>query len=281
MSIQKRPFDAWKQSQHAAYFDHRMYFPKYFLRKNFEVFNEMKILKGLKSRKDKFSLLDIGCATGEFSRYFRYQFPNIDYSGCDISPGAIKRAREKFPNEHYLLLDEKMSQLSSQSVDIVFCRDVILHQPDPFEFLGKICDLESKYILMRLRTRDVGATILDLDRSCQLSYGKWAPYMILNCDEIVEYVRQRVPSVFRITFVKNYIPLGGHYWRYLPKDCYLSETKTSETALLIEKNDRTNAEIDVKNLIQLETCGPMIAAKVSAKAIHFLYRQFRGKRVWW
>lgn len=281
MTIAKNPYGAWKKYQHVEHFDHRMFYPKYFLKKNFETFNEIRVLKGLKKRCDLFSLLDVGCATGGFSRYFRHQFPNLKYTGCDISEMAIARAHEKFPQERYFVLDETMSQLTQERADIVFCRDVILHQPDPFLFLKRLCDIPSKYVLMRIRTRDVGGTVLDPERSCQLKYGQWAPYRILNCDDIVSFLREQSPSVFRLTFVKYYMPLGGQHWRYLPKDCYLEATKIAETALLIEKNDQNNESIDVKNIVRTETCGPMIAAKVSAKALYFLYSRTKGKRVWW
>ncbi len=281
MMAKKNSYCAWKLPHHVEHFDHRMFYPRFFLKQNFESFNEIKMLKKIKQRKDIFSLLDIGCATGEFSRYFRYQFPKLKYTGCDISEVAIHRAREKFPNERYSVIDETISQLAVEQADIVFCRDVILHQPDPFHFLKKICEIQSKSIIMRLRTRDVGETVLDTERSCQLNYGKWAPYIILNCDEIVSFLNQNCPSVFRITFVKHYMPLGGKYLRFVPKDCYLENTKTAETALLIEKNNQNNAKIDVKNMIKPETCGPMLAAKVSAKVLHFLYRYSKDKRVWW
>ena len=95
-------------------------------------------------------------------------------------------------------------------------------------------------LVLRVRTRDVGTTELDPDKSCQLNYGVWAPYMVLNCRELVENVKQMQPHPKRVHIAKHYMVLGGQNSRYLPKDCYLAETGTAESGLLIEKGGESD-----------------------------------------
>ncbi len=230
-------YDAWQKEGHVELFDIWSRAPLSVLRDRFERCNEVKLLNAaLGDRTAAFSLLEVGCATGMFSRYFSARYPKASYIGCDISKVAIERAQEKYPNPgRFVLTGEDLKDVAGMKPDVVFCRDVILHQPEPFMFLRRLYDLAQKLVILRLRTRDVGATELDPEKSCQLNYGIWAPYMVLNCQELLMEIKQFSPLPERIRLAKHYMVLGGQHARYLPKDCYLKETGTAESALLIER----------------------------------------------
>lgn len=281
-------YDAWEKDDHVAVFDCYMYYPRLVLRRTLGSFNEFRLLRNLKKdRNEKFSLLDIGCATGEFYRYFKSVYPKIDYYGCDISKKAVERARLKFPGVNFFLVDKDLKgaedALGGIRPDVIFCRDVIIHQVKPLLFLQRIYDIAAKFLILRLRTRDTGETVFDTEISCQTNYGIWAPYIIFNCDEITSFIKTHCPDVCNLTFVKHYIILGGQYNRYLPKDCYLPQTKTSETALLIEKTDTRPVSLGLKvsydNEYKAHT--DRMARKICSIAMPFLIgRNYSGK-VWW
>lgn len=230
-------FDAWVRTDHARLFDAWSRVPTFVLQDRFERCNEIQMLRQvLVSRNGACTLLEVGCATGEFYRYLMSRYPKISYAGCDISEVALERARHKFGSDkRFLLTDPNLEAVEQLEPEIVFCRDVILHQPRPFEFLRKLYSIARHALVLRVRTRDVGATELDPDKSCQLNYGVWAPYMVLNCRELIEQLRKMKPQPRRVHLAKHYMVLGGHHSRYLPKDCYLTETGTAESGLLIEK----------------------------------------------
>jgi len=232
-----RFYDAWQAEEHVKLFDIWGQAPLSVLRDRFERCNEVKLLNAvLSDRTAKFSLLEVGCATGEFSRYFRDRYPKVCYIGCDISRRAIERAQEKYPGPgRFVHTGEDLKEVAATEPDVVFSRDVILHQPQPFAFLSRLYDIARKVVILRLRTRDVGATELDPEKSCQLNYGVWAPYMVLNCKELIDHVGRFSPSPKRIQLAKHYMVLGGQHARYLPKECYLKETGTAESALMLEK----------------------------------------------
>lgn len=52
------------------------------------------------------SLCDLACGTGELLRYINDQgLEGIDYFGADISPHALRLAREKFPRDRFVEID--------------------------------------------------------------------------------------------------------------------------------------------------------------------------------
>lgn len=270
--------ESWQSNSHATLFDCQIYCPSFRLKKIYN-FNEFKLIDKFIPKDKKVRLLDIGCATGEVSRCFKYAYPNIDYIGCDISKVAIERAKIKYPKGKFFVTDSQLSQTRNIDPDYLFCRDVILHQQDPFDFLKLLCSIPKKGIILRLKTRDIGKTELDTEKSCQLNYGMWVPYIILNCDEIISHLAS-TRKVSKIVFVKNYMPLGGVNLRYLPKDCYLESTGTSETAMYIEFGAETEkpkviteCKKDMYPLLYID--------HVLYKVIQTIHKLIPVARVWW
>ncbi len=58
---------------------------------------------------------------------------------------------------------------------VVWARDVVLHQPDPFEYLSRLLPISNEVTILRLRTRDKGATVRDAELSYQWHYNHWVP----------------------------------------------------------------------------------------------------------
>jgi SAM-dependent methyltransferase len=203
------------------------------------------LLGRILARQPAARLLEVGCATGELCRYLHLKHPSTRYHGLDVSRAALERAREKYPQDRFLLHDPEaplartlhLAGLSGP-VEVVYSKDVVHHQTDPFGFLGQLLDLASDATVVRLRTRDRGETVLDPELSCQYHYNGWMPYLVLNLEETVDYVRRRHPKA-EVTVQRHRMVLGGKENRCLPKDCYLPEVGTAETALaILLKTDR-------------------------------------------
>lgn len=273
---------AWQEEEHAFAHEYRKYFPTFILAKIFENFNEVNLISEIKKdRNEGFSIIDVGCATGEFFRYFSYRYPKVNYTGYDVSKGAIKNAKQKFPKVNFLVGDENLSCIKDGRFEMVFSRDVIVHHTKPFHFLRRLYDISNKYIILRLRTRDRGRSILDPEISCQLHYNNaWVPFLVINCDEIISEVRNFRPPPTRIKFLKEYVILGGENFRYLPKELYYKETKTAEASLLIEKgngiSDCKIEEHERKNSRKFFLLG-----RAFAEPIKFLVGKNYKGRVWW
>lgn len=121
------------------------------------------------------------------------------------------------------------------TADIVFCRGVVLHQPDPFGFLRQLLGIAREALVLRSRTRDRGATVLDADRSCQFHYDRHCvPYIVINTQELLDALAADA-SVRRIVVSRRYEVQGGHNFRFLPKEPYCSAAGGAETAVLAVK----------------------------------------------
>ena len=228
----------WQNPEHARHFDERSRLGKGALIRNYESFNDVRLLgKRLSNSPGAVSLLEVGCATGEFSRYLAYQFPSVGYTGIDVSQSALKRATEKYPQGRFRAADPARTVLENFQVagmpgrpQWVYSKDVLHHQVEPWDFLHQLLDAAGEGVVLRTRTRERGATVLDPNLSCQYHYDGWMPYIVINRDELVQAIHQRHPEA-EVALIRNPMVLGGRENRFLPKECYLPETGTAETAV--------------------------------------------------
>src|SRR5438477_2821761 len=177
MSVRKPElYTSWNQEGHAVHFDGLRFIPTPLLARRWEGFNEVRMLGALLRREPGLTVLEIGCATGEMYRYVSRRHRQATYIGADISEPAVARAREKFgAHARFIVTDPSLAALDGLVPDIVFCRDVLQHQTEPWAFLERLYRLAGRYLIMRIRTRDRGATEYDPERSCQYHAGSWVP----------------------------------------------------------------------------------------------------------
>lgn len=230
-------YAAWRTPAHARGFDSRARLGHRALRRWYEQFNDMRMLRDVLNTSPRATVVEIGCATGDMCRYLARTHPAARYVGVDISEPAIARARAKYPAAVFAVHDaaRPLSQTLTgmglpYAADIVYAKDVVHHQPRPLSFITELCACTRSALIMRCRTRDLGATVWDPDESCQYNWGQWTPYIVINVDDLVTHIRAQAPAA-EIRIWKHRLILGGHHNRYLPKDCYLPETATAETAV--------------------------------------------------
>lgn len=237
MKTQESWYVDWQDSEHARHLDARAPLPSRSLIRNYESFGDVRLLNERLEALKETRMLEIGCATGEFSRYLGLKHPRVSYTGIDISKPAIQQAQKKYPNARFLVCDpalrlpESLRALRLKAEwPVLYSKDVIHHQTDPFGFLGQCLEVCSDTFIFRTRTRDKGPTLLDPEQSCQYHYQGWMPFIVLNIDELIEQIRRSAPGS-EIVLYRNRMILGGKENRFLPKDCYLPETGTAETAV--------------------------------------------------
>jgi len=197
------------------------------------------------------TLSDVGCATGCFYRFFHKVWPTLEYRGFDPLEAAIEYARRRYPDGDFRVFDGNLKATPGLESDIVFCRDVVPHQVNPYEFVSDLYDSAGRYLILRLRTREVGTTNLDVSQSCKYTYGHWVPYIVFNTSELIDLLRSFKPTPAKITLRRHPVVLGGQHGRFLPKELYYPETGTAETALLVEKGTGNWSE---NTDVTIETC---------------------------
>ena len=238
-SAASRWYADWQHRDHVERFDYRHTLDAKNLIRDYESLNDVRLLNERLALElgRSLGLLEVGCATGEFYRYLRVKHPAVRYVGIDVSRPAIARAQEKYPAATFLAVNpdtriaDALAALGAPPThDVVYAKDVVHHQTRPFEFVSQLVELATGALVLRCRTRDVGATELNPELSCQYHYGGWMPYIVLNLQELIDHVRQLAPGA-EIAVYRHHMVLGGQVARFLPKDCYLPETGTAETAV--------------------------------------------------
>jgi SAM-dependent methyltransferase len=72
------------------------------------------------------SILDIGCAAGEFSYYLRKRFPTAVITGLDVIPSLLERARRMVPGARFVTADVHDGKaIEPQSQDAIFMCGVL------------------------------------------------------------------------------------------------------------------------------------------------------------
>jgi ubiquinone/menaquinone biosynthesis C-methylase UbiE len=99
--------------------------------KRFEVLAEV----GIKSGD---SVLDVGCGLADFYAWLQKHRPGVLYSGIDITPEMIKRARERFSDIHLMVGTILEGPLDSIGYDYVVASGIFyLRQFDPEIYMEK------------------------------------------------------------------------------------------------------------------------------------------------
>jgi ubiquinone/menaquinone biosynthesis C-methylase UbiE len=86
------------------------------------------------------AVLEVGCGTGVFTRHVGAQLPDSRVVGLDMDEGrlAFARARNVAPNVRYQAADLLHLPFEDGRFDLVFCRFVLVHVPDPTQALREM-----------------------------------------------------------------------------------------------------------------------------------------------
>ena len=79
---------------------------------------------------DQARVLEFGCGIGVFAGALKAALPNLEIHACDISPAAIAKARERFPNVTFHVLPTDGCPASAAAYDLVFTHHVLEHVQD-------------------------------------------------------------------------------------------------------------------------------------------------------
>jgi 2-polyprenyl-3-methyl-5-hydroxy-6-metoxy-1,4-benzoquinol methylase len=101
-----------------------------------------KILKSILPTKEKITILDIGCALGDFTKRVWQLDPKNKIFGIDISENAIARVSKEYPNMEFKVgsLPVLPFNINKNSFDLILCLEVLyyLNPADRIESLETI-----------------------------------------------------------------------------------------------------------------------------------------------
>jgi SAM-dependent methyltransferase len=188
-----------------------------------------QVLLELIGKYDVREVVDLGCATGEFYRLLKKRAPSVRYRGYDVSSSGIAEARKKFPEGSFSLCRPDLSDIAPG--ECVYSQDVVHHQLDPLGFVRALIGLSERFLIVRLRTRDVGATVTDWRESRQLIYEQWVPHIVVNFQEFLDFLAPL--DLPHVRIIKRPKTLSRTNGRFVPED--LAHSGGSATTLIASK----------------------------------------------
>lgn len=140
------------------------------------------------------SIMDVGCATGEFLYYMNAVHSDICCTGLDILPELLEKAKQRIPSSSFLHGDiSSRGTLPEKQYDAVFLLGVlgIFNNIDPvFENLIRLCKKGGKIYLFALINSDpvdvyIKAKRVDISIEHQNLEVGWNVFSIMTIKKIL------------------------------------------------------------------------------------------------
>ncbi len=236
--------------------DHYLYLHKYLNDYLFDFkfgsyFSSKKTIDVLKNNKD-FDILEIGIGVGNFYRLLKINKILNSYTGADISQNYVTLANKIHKCDKFLLTDYQHRENLKDFYNVVYSRNVLQHQVNPYNFLNNLIKKTKNVLIVELRSRDEGATENDVKKSYQKVDDVLVPYIVLNYDELKNFlIKNDKCKNSRITINRDYQILGGKNSRHLPRELSEENTKTANTSIIIELGYNKNFKYQTNNAVKL------------------------------
>lgn len=110
------------------------------------------------------SVLDIGCASGRMLDLLRGYSPSVEYTGVDIAPENIERARQLYPEARFHLGNAlEFSPVGTFS--LVNATGVCQHEPRFEDLIRRMFAWSERYVLFDVKFAAIQRHLVDIDRS--------------------------------------------------------------------------------------------------------------------
>jgi len=160
-------------------------------------------LKAIPGR-NKLTLLEAGCASGYYSEVISTLVgERFAYTGFDYSEAMIAVAKNRYPNEKFLRLDIRNTELPGKSYDVVLSGAVIVHVKEWKEAVRELARITRTYLILH-RTPVSNGRSKRIEKMAysnkQVFHGTFMFYNTFNKDELMNLIFE---CGFRKTFEKN------------------------------------------------------------------------------
>tara|TARA_B100000029_G_scaffold492315_1_gene553443 strand:+ start:696 stop:1580 length:885 start_codon:yes stop_codon:yes gene_type:complete len=126
-------------NENSDWFYERMFFSK---------ISSLNFLNEFLNSRNFSSVLEIGCSTGLLPKFMMKNFPNLEYTGIDLSPQSLELAKQNFKPGNYISGDFLKMNIDDD-YELIISLDVVDHVYDPDAFIEKIIFKTKKYGFIR------------------------------------------------------------------------------------------------------------------------------------
>jgi hypothetical protein len=162
------------------------------------------------------TVLDIPC--GDFHWMKNVDLSKVNYIGADIVTDLISKNTLKYEQDNIKFRKLNLIQDELPKVDLIFCRDCLVHLSfkDIFLSLNNICNSQSSYLLT--------TTFTDRDHNLDIFAGQWrtlnlelspfllpTPIKVINegCTEVDMKYTDKSLALWRIKDIKKFLDANG------------------------------------------------------------------------
>lgn len=145
------------------------------------------------------SMLDVGCAVGNFCSIVEELNPKVTYVGIDTSERMIREARRRRPRADFRLGDGRGLPFADASFDLVFGTGVLLHNPDYLEMIAEMFRVSRRFVVIDLPRLVTQPYSFDLSHSYMVLKERFPTGSegIAAEDTRVPYVLANIAAAFR------------------------------------------------------------------------------------
>ncbi len=143
------------------------------------------------------AVLDVGCGTGNLLEYIGERFEGFEYTGIDVLPHMIERAKQKQLNGNFICIDLfKSNPYKHKSFDIIFSSGIFnLNLGNNQEFLT-----DAVNVFQDLARKTVAFNLL-----WDKSEDKDGKYYYFSPEEVLENLDKRFGSKWDIAIQRGYL----------------------------------------------------------------------------
>ena len=107
----------------------------------------MRMIQGLEFS----TVLDAGCGVGTLIAALMQRYPQVQYTGTDISREGIERGKQKVGSANFQVLNLEKESLK-KTFDLVLCIDVIEHIENDVKAIQQLKQMTKKHLLLVVPT---------------------------------------------------------------------------------------------------------------------------------
>jgi SAM-dependent methyltransferase len=155
------------------------------------------------------SVLDVGCAMGGFAGIIATKLDRFSYTGIDISPAMLERARARHPQHEFVEVGETdFAALGDRRFDLVLCLGILHLNEGWQELLAASWARARRSLLLDLRETHLPTITNRATSYFKMDFGSASdaehararlPYNIINTSDALAILHERCPDRARIT----------------------------------------------------------------------------------
>jgi SAM-dependent methyltransferase len=142
------------------------------------------------------SVLDVGCAAGRFIELLRHYGADPDFTGIDISPASLMRARARYPGARFIEADALDCALD-RTFTLVNATGVCQHEPRFEALIERMLAWSSRYVLFDVKLARRDRHLIDIERA-YCGTGDRLYYIVLSPERLLDRM-QALPGLAAIS----------------------------------------------------------------------------------